>query len=195
MEASVRGSETQGLLPPGMDRRGFLRATAGGGLAIAIVALLPGCGRSGSAGGPGELRSLTEAEYETVRAAAEALLLGGAAVDPASIAQRIDYELWAVGGAIEEDMRTVLQLLERLTFLGRRTRRFSELEPAERLAYLHSWRDSRFNLRRASFNAVKSFVYFFAYSDPSTWRMTGFPGPWPGRFDVPVPSVDFGEVV
>ena len=163
-------------------------------MAIALASLLPGCGRAADARAREDLRSLTDAEYATVRAAAEALLLGGADVDPAGIAQRIDYELWAVGGAIQEDMRTVLQLLERLTFLGGRVRRFSELEPEERLAYLHTWRDSRFNLRRASFNAVKSFVYFFAYSDPATWAMTGFPGPWPGRVNVPIPAVDFGEI-
>ena len=163
-------------------------------MAIALAALLPGCDRVADALGAVELRSLTASEYATVRAAAAALLRGGADIDPASIAQRIDYELWAVGGAIEEDMRTVLQLLERLTFLGGRVRRFSDLDPEERLAYLHTWRDSRFNLRRASYNAVKSFVYFFAYSDPSTWPMTGFPGPWPSRVNVPIPAVDFGEV-
>ena len=48
----------------------------------------------------------------------------------------------------------------------------------------------------AAFNAIKSFVYFFAYSDPTLWNATGFPGPWPGRVDVPVaiPRVDFGEI-
>ncbi|HEX6588101.1 MAG TPA: hypothetical protein VF039_03680 [Longimicrobiales bacterium] len=192
--SAMDGSDRAAIIPPGIDRRGFLRSTAGGGLAIALASLLPGCGRSANAQDAGDLRSLTEAEYETVRAAAEALLAGGPRVDPASIARRIDYELWAVGGAIEEDMRTVLQLLERLTFLGGRARRFSELDPQERLTYLHTWRDSRFNLRRASFNAVKSFIYFFSYSDPSTWQMTRFPGPWPGRVNVPVPPVDFGEI-
>ena len=75
-------------------------------------------------------------------------------------------------------------------------RRFTELDPAERLAYLEGWRDSRFNLRRAAFNAIKSFVYFFAYSDPALWNATGFPGPWPGRVGPPVavPAVDFGEI-
>lgn len=193
MRAQQMASESN-QLPPGIDRRGFLRTTAGGGVALALASLLPGCGRAADAQGSTDLRSFTAAEFETMRAAAEALLLGGAAVDPAALAHRIDRELWLVGGAIEEDMRTVLQLLERLTFLGGRVRRFSDLDAEERLAYLHTWRDSRFNLRRASFNAVKSFVYFFAYSDPSTWAMTGFPGPWPGRVNVPVPAVDFGEI-
>ena len=39
-----------------------------------------------------------------------------------------------------------------------------------------------------------SFVYFFAYSDPATWPVTRFPGPWPGRVRVAVPSIDFGEI-
>lgn len=182
-------------LPPGIDRRGFLRKTAGGGLAIGLASLLPGCGREAGAVGAsgGELRSLTQKEFEVARGAADALL-AGVPVDPAAIAERLDYELWAVGGAIEEDMRTVLQLLEHLTLLGGRLRRFSELDRPERLAYLETWRDSRFNLRRAAFNAVRSFVYFFAYSDPATWQATGFPGPWPGRIEAAVPPVDFGEI-
>ena len=184
-----------GVLPPGVDRRGFLRSTAGGVLAIGVASLLPGCSREARAQVDGrDLRSLTVAEYETARLAAEALLAGGPRVDPAAIALRMDYELWAAGGAIEEDMRTVLQLLERLTPLGGRVRRFSELDPDERLAYLHGWRNSRFNLRRASFNAVKSFVYFFAYSDPATWPSTRFPPPWPGRVPVAIPRIDFGEI-
>lgn len=181
-------------LPPGIDRRGFLRSTAGGGLAIGMASLLPGCGRDAAAvGASPELRSLTQKEFDVARGAADALLTG-VPVDPTSIAQRLDYELWAVGGAIEEDMRTVLQLLEHLTLLGGRLRRFTELTPSERLAYLETWRDSRFNLRRAAFNAIRSFVYFFAYSDPVAWPATGFPGPWPGRIEIPVPPVDFGEI-
>ena len=183
-----------GLLPPGIDRRGFLRSTTGGLMAIGVASLLPGCSREAGAQDAADLRSLTVAEYETARLAAEALLAGGPAIDPADIARRMDYELWAVGGAIEQDMRTVLQLVERLTPLGGRLRRFSELDRAERLAYLHGWRNSRFNLRRASFNAVKSFVYFFAYSDPATWPSTRFPPPWPGRVRVAIPPVDFGEI-
>ena len=182
-------------LPAGIDRRGFLRSSAGGGLAIGLAALLPGCGREAAAFGVSgvELRSLTPKEFAVARAAAEALL-PGLPVEPAAIAERLDYELWAVGGAIEEDMRTVLQLLEHLTLLGGRLRRFTDLDPAERLAYLETWRDSRFNLRRAAFNAIRSFVYVFAYSDPAMWPATGFPGPWPGRIEVPVPPIDFGEI-
>jgi hypothetical protein len=184
-----------GVLPAGYDRRGFLRTTAGGGFALALASLLPGCGRAAEAIGSGDdgLRSLTQREYETVVAAAE-VLLAGVAVDAAAIARRIDYELWAVGGAIQDDMRTVLQLLERLTPLGGHVRGFSELSPSERLAYLEGWQHSRFNLRRAGFNAVKSFIYFFGYSDPATWAATGFPGPWPGRVQVAVPPIDFGEI-
>ena len=183
-----------GVLPPGIDRRGFLRSTSGGLLAIGVASLLPGCSREAGAQGPADLRSMTTAEFETARLVAETLLEGGPAVDPAAIARRMDYELWAVGGAIEQDMRTVLQLIERLTPLGGRLRRFSDLDARERLAYLHGWRNSRFNLRRASFNAVKAFVYFFAYSDPTTWPSTRFPPPWPGRVNVAIPRIDFGEI-
>lgn len=183
-------------LPPGLDRRGFLRASAGAGAAAALAALLPvGCA-PGSAGAQqaAGLASLTVGELRTARAAAEALV-GGLPVSSDAIALRLDRELALVGGPIERDMKTVLRLMERLTPLGGHLRRFSELSPEDRLAYLHTWRDSRFSLRRAAFNAVRSFVYFFAYADPATWTLTGFPGPWPGRVDIPAYPVDFGGVV
>ena len=188
--------EIQPLLPPGIDRRGFLRTTAGGAAALGLAAILPaGCGTVGAdALQDRDLESLTPGEYATARAAAEALL-PGLPVEPERIALRLDRVRALVGGPIERDMKTVLRLLERLTPLAGRLRPFTELSPTERVRYLETWRDSRFSLRRAAYGAIRSFVYFFAYADPDTWPLTGFPGPWPARIDIPAYPVDFGEVV
>lgn len=182
-------------LPPGLDRRGFLKATAGGGVAIGLAALLPaGCAPDGvDAQQAAALASFSPAQFATARAAAEALLVD-VPVEPERIALALDRELALVGGPVERDMKTLLSLLERLTFLDRRVRPFTELTPDERVRYLHTWRDSRFSLRRAAFNAVRSFIYFFAYSDPATWPLTGFAGPWPERFEIPAYPIDFGTV-
>jgi hypothetical protein len=182
---------------PYIDRRGFLRVSAGGATAIVLASLLPaGCARDYPyADDDGtELKSLTDKQYAVARAAAEALLVG-VPVSAAVVAARIDQELAWVGEPIRTDMKTVLTLMEHATPLGGRMRRFTSLTPEQRLAYLHGWRHSRFQLRRAAYQALKGFVYYMAYIDPATRPLTGFTGPWPERISIAAYPVDFGEVV
>jgi len=184
-------------LPLQFSRRGFLRAGMGGGTAIAVASLLPaGCARSypQAERDNTDLKALTPKEYAVARAAAEALLVG-VPVSATTVAKRIDRELGWVGEPIRGDMKTVLNLTEHLTPLGGRVRRFTQLNPSERLAYMQTWRDSRFQLRRAAYQALKGFIYYFAYIDDATRPITRFAGPWPERMKMPVKPVDFGEVV
>ncbi len=182
--------------PNELDRRSFLRATAGGTAAIAAASLLPaGCARDYPAAGADgvELAALTPKEYAVARAAAEAML-AGVPVEPATVAQRIDHELAAVGDPIRTDMKTVLGIIQHATPLGGHLRRFTALTPASRLMYLNGWARSRFELRRAAFQALKGFVHYFAYMDDRTRPLTGFEGPWPERMALPVTPVDYGEI-
>ena len=180
-----------------MNRRGFLRITTGGAAAIAVASLLPaGCAADyPQAEEDGQdLKSLSAKEYAVARAAAEALLVG-VPVTAATIAKRIDQELAWAGEPMRTDMKSVLSLMEHATPLGFRVRRFTALSPADRLAYLDTWRNSRFQLRRAAYQGLKGFVYYFAYIDPATRSMTGFAGPWQERVKIPAYPVDFGEIV
>lgn len=180
-----------------IDRRGFLRVTTGGAAAIAVASLLPsGCASDyPQAGEDGtKLKSLTNKEYAVARAAAEALLVG-VPVSASVIASRIDQELAWVGEPIRTDMKSVLGLMEHATPLGGRVRKFTQLTPQQRLTYLEGWKHSRFQLRRAAYQAVKGFVYYFAYVDPATRFLTGFAGPWRERIHIPAYPVDFGEIV
>lgn len=198
-------AHTESLLTPGadglagplrIDRRGFLRASAGGGAAIAFAsAMPPGDLRAypASAQDGVSLQALSAKQYAVAKAAAEALLVD-VPVDPAAVAAAVDADLAAVGDPIRSDMRTVLTLLEHLTPLGLRLRRFTSLDPDARRAYLLTWARSRFNLRRAAFQATRGFLYYNTYLREETWAISGFPGPWPERFDFPVPPVDFGEI-
>ncbi len=180
-----------------IDRRGFIRKTAGGGAAIVAVSLLPsGCSTDypqASADGH-TLVALTDKEYATVRASAEAMLLG-VPVTAAAVAQAIDRELGLVGQPIVGDMKTVLGLIEHATILDFRFRRFTALPVAQRAAYLETWGVSRFDLRRTAYQALKSFVVYFAYIQDSTRPLTNFPGTWPER-RIPIAAypVDFGDI-
>lgn len=174
-----------------VDRRGFLRDVAGGGAALVVAGWLP----RGGASYPAQrgLGALTAKEHAIVQAAAEALL-PGVPVDPGSVADEIDRELALMGEPILSDMKAVLGLLEHLTLLGGRFRRFTALRPEARLDYLQGWATSRFNLRRASFQAVRSLVHFVAWARADTRPLTGYEGTWPENFDFPAYPVDFGEI-
>ena len=169
---------------------------AGGTAAVAVASLLPhGCApeygeqRQDGAG----LRTLTPKEYAVARAAAEALLVD-VPVSPDAVASGIDAELAVAGEPMLTDMKTVLSLMEHGPLLSFRRKRFTQLSPEDRRCVLDDWATSRFNLRRAAFQALKSFVVFYGYIDDSTRGMTGFPGPWPEHFALPVYDVDFGEI-
>ncbi|HEX6063726.1 MAG TPA: hypothetical protein VFZ04_05860 [Longimicrobiales bacterium] len=193
MNAPIPFSDT----PDRLTRRSFLRTAAGGSAAIALAAALPaGCARTYPQAGRdnADLKALTPKEYAVARAAAEALLVG-VPVSATTVAKRIDQEVAWVGEPIRTDMKTVLALMEHLTPLGGRVKRFTNLEPKQRLAYMYTWRDSSLQLRRAAYQALKGFVYYFAYIDDATRGLTGFTGPWTERSKLPVKPVDFGEVV
>jgi hypothetical protein len=180
-----------------LTRRGFLRASAGGAAAAAFASALPaGCARDypqASADGVA-LEALTAKEYAVARAAAEALL-PDVPVDPATVAQGIDRELALVGDPVRADMKSVLGLIEHLTFLSGHRRRFTALSPGQRRANLQGWSRSRFALRRGAFQAVRGFVNYFAYIQPETRSLTRFPGSWPERgVTAHVPVVDFGDI-
>jgi hypothetical protein len=189
-------SSEEALIQSAIDRRGFLRGTAGGAAAIALASWLPtGCAadypqstQDGIA-----LQSLTPKEYAIARAAVEALLVG-VPVSAKTVAERIDRELALVGDPVRTDFKTLLGLIEHLTLLGGRVRRFTSLTTEERLKYLRGWSHSRFNLRRGGFYGLKGFVYYFAYIDPATRPLTGFEGPWPERMKLPVTPIDFGPI-
>jgi hypothetical protein len=194
--ADIFRAMTEIPVSPLLDRRGFLRSATGGAAAIAVVSFLPaGCARDYPQADRdnADLKALTPKEYAVARAAGEALLVG-VPVSATTVAKRIDQELAWVGEPIRTDMKTVLSLTEHLTPLGGRAKRFTALRPDQRLAYLQTWRDSRLQLRRAAYQALKGFVYYFAYIDDASRTITRFPGPWPERVKIPAKPIDFGEI-
>jgi hypothetical protein len=182
--------------PLPFSRRGFLRDTAGGSIAIAFASLLPtGCTADypqAEADGV-TLETLTAKEYAVLRATAEALL-ADVQVPPGAVAAEIDRQLAAVGDPIRADLKTVLGLIEHLTVLGLHRATFTELGPEQRLRYLAGWGTSRFALRRAAWQALRGFAVFFAWVRDETRPLTGFTGPLPERVYVAPAPVDFGEV-
>jgi hypothetical protein len=163
---------------------------------VAVASVLPaGCSPDypERRGDGRTLVALSPKEYAVARAAAEALL-EGVPVTPDSVAGSIDAELALAGEPMRTDMKTVLSLMEHGSLLSWRRKRFSALSAADRRKVLDDWATSRFNLRRAAFQALKGFIVFYAYIDDSTRPLTGFMGPWPERFALPIYDVDYGEI-
>jgi hypothetical protein len=179
-----------------LDRRGFLRRSAGGVAAITLASALPaGCSASypQAAGDGVTLHALSEKEYAVARAAAETLLVG-VPVSPSAVAAAIDLELATVGEPVRGDMKSAFGLIEHLTLLEGQRQRFTALSTERRMRVLNGWARSRFVLRRGAYQAVRGFVYFYAFIDDATRPLTGFPGPWPERANFAITPVDFGEI-
>lgn len=67
-----------------------------------------------------------------------------------------------------------------------RLRRFSDLDPRRREAWLRSWADSAVPLRRQAAAALKALGALAFYAREEAWEAVGYDGPWLGRVQVPV---------
>src|SRR5690625_2578897 len=80
-------------LPPGVDRRGFLRTVAGGTAAIALASMIPGGCAADYPDAPADsLRALSPKEFSVIRAASETMIVG-LPVEPEVLALRLDEPL------------------------------------------------------------------------------------------------------
>lgn len=79
---------------------------------------------------------------------------------------------------------------------------FDKLEPDDRVALLRGWADSRIQLRRAGFQALKRLVNVAHYTWPTTdgshpaWRAAGYPGPLPPPVPPPcerLPTIEVAQ--
>lgn len=70
---------------------------------------------------------------------------------------------------------------------------WSALDAEGRARALVDWERSPLGFRRQVFQALRQLLLFAAHTDPSTWPMVGYPGPWLGRVALPVHPPRFGE--
>jgi len=162
-----------------LDRRGFLRLLG----AAAGVGLLPtACGPGAEDLAPPPdlaLRSLTPRAYAVLNAAArrivgatgEAMIRAGE-VDPGA---RIDAFL-ASSPALLTPVRQALLALEfAMPPLSGKLRPFTALEPGEQYALLADLMHSRFALRRALFNGVRTFAVNGFYGSRASRPVVHYP--------------------
>jgi Gluconate 2-dehydrogenase subunit 3 len=175
----------QGLFGEAIDRRRFLKRTAGGVALLGLGALLPtGCSRYPKPAA--RLRFLNPREYAILSATA-ARLLGaegavGADADQIDVAANVDALLADWDTEVQGQLRTMLRVFEHGTYLfDLRRKRFTQLTAAKQDAYIAGWMNSTLGVRRVVFRALKLLVAAGFYQRPHAWTGIGYDGPWLGR--------------
>jgi hypothetical protein len=89
----------------------------------------------------------------------------------------------AVAGLAPEVQAEVRQLLALLAWLPTRlvltgiAAPLDAAHPGEIAAFLGAWRTSRFDLLRASYQALTQLIQAAWYDNPLSWKAIGYPGP------------------
>jgi hypothetical protein len=151
-----------------------LRAAPAAAAATAMRVLSPGGARVMSAigeritfsGDPAMPRFSQTRALETIDAALRGL--------PPDIVQQLSWALWLF------EYGPPLLLGKLSTFTG--------LTPEWQDVYLMSWEQSRFQMRRLAFQAVKNLAFLGYYAQDGTWKGIHYQGPW-----VPLPRVVIGD--
>jgi hypothetical protein len=182
-------------------RRSLIKKGIFGGAILAIgggtTFLLLRSGRDEAAPSEG-LLLLSEHEYSVIDAVAHRMI-GKAAgfpdVDEVRVAFRLDRLLARTDNTTQMEIRQLLNLFENAftSFIfGWRTKPFTALSGEEQDRVLLEWRNSRIDLRRTGFIALRTLVMAAYYADPRTWLAVGYSGP-PRAFHDPNAKVWRGD--
>jgi hypothetical protein len=164
-----------------IERRTFLRGTGAALLALSRIGTLPSAVRAADAGV--SLRVLSAGDARIFGAVADRMVF---TADPnmprfAETAGllAIDAALLQLPAATVKPLPWVLRLFEYAPpiFAGRLST-FTGLDDEAKDSYLAGWAESRFEIRRLAFDAVKNLSMLGYYSQDSTWKGIHYDGPW-----------------
>jgi len=105
---------------------------------------------------------------------------GHPGADELAVAARIDRELSFHPARLGSDVRDALRLIEWWP-LATRLARFTRLADEQQDQVLWDMAASRFALRRAALQGIKTLVMFFHYTQDPTWPAIGYEGPLVAR--------------
>jgi hypothetical protein len=176
-----------------LDRRAFLRATGMSAAMLAVARLrpLPAALASDPPNGVRVL-SLSPGDARILAALAERITLTGDPQMPAfaetEALATIDAALRQLSPDIVQQLSWGLWLFEYgpPVLIGRLST-FTGLSPEWQDVYLTTWEQSRFQVRRIAFQAIKNLAFLGYYSQDATWKGIHYQGPW-----VPMPRVVVG---
>ncbi len=125
-----------------------------------------------------ELRFLTPAEFEVLRAVADAMVPRGGAfalgAEDVGVAEAIDGLLHYFPADLRVGFRRVLWFVRISPLLSLKFTTFTGMSPEERTAYLRGWEESRFYPRRIVITMIKLLVTMVFYADPRVEKILGY---------------------
>lgn len=170
---------------PKVDRRGFLKLSAGGAAVLAAgssVALLSGCS---SPSGPAEgFLHLRRGDLEVIRPWVPVVLTedcrpnGDADIELAL--QRLDGLLESAGPIARKMMAQLYDVMHLGAFRWWTTGYWSapaELSHEEKVAAMSAWERHDSTFARVAFRGLASALLMAWYTEPTAAKTTGYPGP------------------
>ncbi len=178
------------------SRRSFLKKGLFGGLLLS----LGGAGFLLSRGTrlvplpKGGLQVFDPIEYSVLQAIAARLIPQGGgfpSVEQVGVALNADRVLVRVAPGARQEVKQLLKLFENALagfLFGARTQPFTQLDPEAQDEVLREWQDSRLEIRRTGFQALRTLASAAYFGSPLTWPAVHYPGPPPGfhQPDAPV---------
>lgn len=165
-----------------LDRRRFLKGTAGLSLATAAVTLGGACSRS-LPPTPPDLRVFSAQHVATLVALAEIVLAGAPGletVDLTDLVRDVDAAFFAEDEVLRAKFKDALLFVEWTPQFSLKFRPFSALEPADRTTLWARFAESPLKIKRTVYQGLTG-VITFAYADrESVWPHLGYSGPWVG---------------
>ncbi len=155
-------------------------------------------GASSPSAGAASTGFLSAGERRTLEALAETLVDPGEksvtklpSVEEAGVVDFLDRLLPELPLEVQKKFPLLLWGLEHgarvLSYTGRP---FTALDPAARAAFLAGFAESRFEIRRLAFRAIKNLVMLAYYQADAAWPGIGYDGPWVGRIEQPAAHPD-----
>jgi hypothetical protein len=166
-----------------VNRRSFLRAGLFGSAMLTVGNL------SLTAPATGERRParvLDDGERELLACIAERMVDTGEPGAPelreTAALDAMEHALASLDPGLLGQLRWALWLLDMWPALFElRFTRFRALSAPDRDASLEDWRTSSWTARRRVFYALRNLAMLGYWSQPETWRLIGYGGPWLGK--------------
>ncbi|HUQ28209.1 MAG TPA: hypothetical protein VM051_06435 [Usitatibacter sp.] len=166
-----------------LRRRQFIQAGLGGAVLLALARWMDGP----LAAAPPPRRFLDARGVKTVTGLVPVVLAGALPADEAARRAAIadvvaDFDRAVAGLAlpVQQEIGELFSFLHtpplRVAFAGLWAP-VEDSTPAQVAEFLARWRDSRFELQRASYRALTQLIQAAWYGHPGSWAAIGYPGP------------------
>lgn len=169
-----------------VSRRGFLKGTLTGTVALGAASLLPsGCAKYAEA--PSGLAVFNAKEYAIINAAARVYVGADPAEEGVDVAAFFDHYARNFAPWLLDQIKQGLALFEHGPLLFNFSlKTFTQMDEAAQADYAAGWKRSSLVFRRGLNLAIRNICMAGYYLQTPTWKTLGYAGPWIGRVKVPV---------